>query len=176
MKLPHLIFFQKGKTLTFKQVGATEAKTYGWFIVQVPLQIAKLITNFKGVNLLPQIDVLYHKIEEICFKSPKQWFALKYISIIVRVTGFTPLQGFTPFEIGEWEWSTHFLEWFLEWEWILRIPVSTPPLLFFWIWKIAPLNWVLKPKYICSDSIQPFQEWFSQVCAYWVYTFNYVPT
>ena len=28
----------------------------------------------------------------------------------VRVLGFTPLQGFTPFQIGEWEWSTPFLE------------------------------------------------------------------
>ena len=28
-----------------------------------------------------------------------------------RVSGFTSLQGFTPLEIGEWEWSTPFLEW-----------------------------------------------------------------
>ena len=37
-------------------------------------------------------------------------------STMFRVLGFTPLQGFTPFQIGEWEWSTPFLEWSLEWE------------------------------------------------------------
>ena len=32
---------------------------------------------------------------------------------MARVLGFTPLQGFTPFQIGEWEWLTPFLEWSL---------------------------------------------------------------
>ena len=55
---PLLIFFEKGKTPTWKYVGAPEAKTDGWFIVQAPLQIAKLITNFKGFNLLPLISII----------------------------------------------------------------------------------------------------------------------
>ena len=58
MKLPLLIFFEKGKTPTSKYVGAPEAKTDGWFIVQAALQIAKLITNFKGFNLLPLISII----------------------------------------------------------------------------------------------------------------------
>ena len=53
---PLLIFFEKGKTPTLKYVRAPEAKIDGWFIVQAPLQIAKLITNFKGFNLLPLIS------------------------------------------------------------------------------------------------------------------------
>ena len=65
MKLPLLIFFEKGKTPTSKYVGAPEAKTDGWFIVQAPLQIAKLITNFKGFNLLPLKSVLFYNIEEM---------------------------------------------------------------------------------------------------------------
>lgn len=65
MKLPLLIFFEKGKTPTSKYVGAPEAKTDGWFIVQAPLQIAKLITNFKGFNLLPLISILSCNIEEM---------------------------------------------------------------------------------------------------------------
>ena len=71
MKLPLLIFFEKGKTLTWKYVGAPEAKTDGWFIVQAPLQIAKLITNFKGFNLLPLISVLSCSNKEICIVSIK---------------------------------------------------------------------------------------------------------
>ena len=62
---PLLIFFEKGKTLTWKYVGAPEAKTDGWFIVQAPLQIAKLITNFKGFNLLPLISILSCNIKEM---------------------------------------------------------------------------------------------------------------
>ena len=65
MKLPLLIFFEKGKTPTSKYVGAPEAKTDGWFIVQAALQIAKLITNFKGFNLLPLISILSCNIEEM---------------------------------------------------------------------------------------------------------------
>ena len=53
-----------------------------------------------------------------------------------RVLGFTPLQGFTPFQIGEWEWSTPFLERFMECEWILFILVATQPLLLFQILEI----------------------------------------
>ena len=66
MKLPLLIFFEKGKTPTSKYVGAPEAKTDGWFIVQAALQIAKLITNFKGFNLLPLISVLSCNTKEMC--------------------------------------------------------------------------------------------------------------
>ena len=62
---PLLIFFKKGKTPTWKYVGAPEAKTDGWFIVQAALQIAKLITNFKGFNLLPLISILSCNIEEM---------------------------------------------------------------------------------------------------------------